>query len=365
MLRLVTILAALSLSACASVTPQMTLPAAERDALALETARQQDAALAAEQIRFERVHGVWWRLITANHELCADQAHATGFTLHSLNSYPVEFRDAAAARFGIGVQPAIDFVAPGSGAQAAGLQQNDVLVAVNGEAIRIGDLNRRSGRRDRAAEDAYDKLDAALEGGGAVQLNVLRAGVPLSVTLTPTPVCDYELVIVRDDRVNAAANGRIVAITTGILRYLDTDSELAVVLGHELGHNALEHREQRDDATRAGRWGGAALGILLGAATGVYVDFGAMAAGGTEEMRLNFEREADYAGIYFAARAGYDTTGVEQFWRRFAADYPMSTYLNDTHPTAPERFLNIAAAQAEIEAKRRAGEDLRLTPAAP
>jgi len=363
MKRLLTILAASSLTACATVAPQVATPSALESELKTETARLQDAALDAQQARFERVQRVWRRLVLANEELCAARGRDAGFTLHSLNSYPVEMRDAAVRRFAIDQRPTVDFVAPSSAAAIAGLSPGDIIVTVNGEAIREARLNRRNSRRDRALDDAAEKIGAVLEGQAPLTLQVQRDGQARAIAFTPEPACDYRLVIARDDRVNAAANGRVVAISTGMVRYLNTDAELAVVLGHELGHNALTHRDRQRNATRPGRWGGTAAGILLGAATGVFIDFGALGARGSEEMRLTFEREADYVGIYFAARAGYEVDGVEEFWRRFAADYPSSTYLTRTHPTAAERFLSIAAAQREIEQKRAANQDLRPNPA--
>lgn len=363
MLRSLTILLALSLTACATIEPEVALPVAQSEEVRAETARQQDAALTAEQIRFERVQRVWQRLIIANADLCAAQGRAPGFTLHSLNSYPEPIRDAAQRRFGIGADPAVDFISEASPAYAAGLRAHDEIAAVNGRAVREGRLNRPRQRGDRAVQDASDKIDEALKVGGPLTLTIRRGGEAREIAFEPAPACQYRLAIVRDDRVNAAANGEVVAVTTGILRYVQTDSELALVLGHELGHNALEHRRRHEDATRPGAWGGTVLGVVLGAATGIFIDFGQMAAHGSEEMRLTFEREADYAGLYYVARAGFEVDGVEEFWRRFAADYPMSTYLTDTHPTTGERFLNIAAARREIAAKRAAGEDLRPNPA--
>ena len=36
----------------------------------------------------------------------------------------------------------------------------------------------------------------------------------------------------------------------------------------------------------------------------------------------SFEREADYVGAYYAARAGYDLTGAEEIWRSVLAGRP-------------------------------------------
>ena len=37
---------------------------------------------------------------------------------------------------------------------------------------------------------------------------------------------------------------------------------------------------------------------------------------------MNFEREADYVGAHYAARAGYDLAGAEKIWRAFSLENP-------------------------------------------
>jgi beta-barrel assembly-enhancing protease len=132
------------------------------------------------------------------------------------------------------------------------------------------------------------------------------------------------------------------------------------VLGHEMAHNAMRHRDRLAASTRLARAGGLIGSVLIGAVTGVGVDLYSLAARGTKETRLTLEREADYVGMYFAARAGYDVSRAMPFWRRFAADYPAATYTRSSHPGSPERALNIAATADEIASKR--SSQLALTP---
>jgi predicted Zn-dependent protease len=73
-----------------------------------------------------------------------------------------------------------------------------------------------------------------------------------------------------------------------------------------------------------------------------------------------FEQEADYVGLYFMTRAGYDSAGAENFWRRMAAENPRNVTAARTHPTTPERFLALAATRDEIAEKQANG--LALTP---
>jgi len=62
---------------------------------------------------------------------------------------------------------------------------------------------------------------------------------------------------------------------------------------------------------------------------------------------MNFEREADYVGAHYAARAGYDLAGAEKIWRAFSLENPDDIRVG-THPVTPVRFVQMQKAVAEI-----------------
>jgi predicted Zn-dependent protease len=75
---------------------------------------------------------------------------------------------------------------------------------------------------------------------------------------------------------------------------------------------------------------------------------------GARAYSVAFEREADYVGAYYAARAGYDLDGAEELWWTMGQrSDPDSLRFARTHPLAPVRFLQMRAAAAEIAAKER------------
>ena len=79
---------------------------------------------------------------------------------------------------------------------------------------------------------------------------------------------------------------------------------------------------------------------------------------GAEHASVAFEAEADYVGMYYLARAGYSTSGVEDVWRKMAVEAPEAIFIKTDHPVTPQRFLAIEAASREIEDKRAKGEPL-------
>jgi predicted Zn-dependent protease len=78
-----------------------------------------------------------------------------------------------------------------------------------------------------------------------------------------------------------------------------------------------------------------------------------LAQAGARAFSVAFEREADYVGAYYAARAGYDLTGSEEIWRTFALEDPDSIRITTDHPITPVRFVQMQKAIDEIENKKR------------
>ena len=153
-----------------------------------------------------------------------------------------------------------------------------------------------------------------------------------------------------------------ITIYSGIVTLARTDAQLAHVIGHELAHANLGHADKKR------------LNMLLGMAGGLAIDGGFAVGGiftdgtfarhlgqaGLMAYSIAFEREADYVGAYYAARAGYDLAGVEEFWRATGAVHPDSIRFATTHPTTPARFVQMRQVAAEIDDKKR--QHLPLVP---
>jgi predicted Zn-dependent protease len=86
--------------------------------------------------------------------------------------------------------------------------------------------------------------------------------------------------------------------------------------------------------------------------TNLGAEFGAMS------FSQDFEREADYVGMYLLARADRPIANAADFWRRMAQESPGSIKFASSHPTTAERFVRLENAAAEIEQKRTAGAPL-------
>jgi predicted Zn-dependent protease len=105
--------------------------------------------------------------------------------------------------------------------------------------------------------------------------------------------------------------------------------ELAALLGHELAHNILGHR-QRLDALHVDR--------------GLFAPFGRNA-----RLIRETEAEADRLSIHLMARAGYAPEAALAFWERVrSATQGMAG--SPTHPRWPERLRMMQAECERIEA---------------
>lgn len=121
--------------------------------------------------------------------------------------------------------------------------------------------------------------------------------------------------------VNAfALPGGYIYVTRGLLAHLDNEAQLAVVIGHEIGHVAGRHASKRALKAKVSQVGLVAGAIVseevIGEGAGQAVmDLGSQAAG---LLLLKYgrddERESDRLGVEYAAMAGYRASEAAAFF---------------------------------------------------
>jgi predicted Zn-dependent protease len=185
---------------------------------------------------------------------------------------------------------------------------------------------------------------------------VRRQGVSQALAITPIRACYYQARITPEESSNAFADGEQVYVTKGMMNFVKSEEELALVLSHEISHNALDHIEKRQQNQIVGALAGAVVDIVVAVTAGVSSDFTrAGAAAGARAYSVQFEQEADYQGLYTMRRAGYAIDDAPNFWRRVAAEEPEQITLRSTHPTSAERFVALTKAVDEVASKEAQG----------
>jgi len=128
---------------------------------------------------------------------------------------------------------------------------------------------------------------------------------------------DYQFFVLDSPEVNAfALPGGYIYITRGLMAYLNSEGELAAVLGHEIGHVTARHAARQHSASQMTGLG-AAIGTIIGEAfiPGISAVGGQELVGvlGTAYLRgygREHELEADRLGAEYLARSGYDPDAI-------------------------------------------------------
>lgn len=171
------------------------------------------------------------------------------------------------------------------------------------------------------------------------------------------PRLPYEFVVINSSVPNAwALPGGKIAVNRGLLLALEDEAQLAAVLGHEIVHAAARHGAKQQET---GMLLGAGLAVLGMASAGTaYQDVlmqGAQLGSTMIQMRYSREAEleADYYGMQYMSRAGYDPQGAVRLQETFVRlnTSGRGDWLNGlfaSHPPSQER----------VDANRRSAERL-------
>ncbi len=120
------------------------------------------------------------------------------------------------------------------------------------------------------------------------------------------PGIQYTFTVLDSEEVNAfALPGGYVYVTRGILAYLNSEAELAAVLGHEIGHVTARHAVRQQAGATAAGVGATLIGILTGSgdlANIANMAGAALISGYGRDMEL----EADQLGAQYLDRVGFE-----------------------------------------------------------
>jgi len=326
--------------------PEARLPELPAQALAAEEHSEKLTQARAYHTRLARIDNVAFRIRVANRQFCRTVAAQIGLRAATVRSLPKEYRYQVGEALNIDLTvPAVIAVADRSPAFTAGIKRGDQVLALDGKPV--------------PPENAQHWIDDYLKGNGMtpVTVNLRRGGADMALTVSPVMGCAMPIQIGSKDAAKSRAKGAAkerstsdkLVISSAAVALAKTDDQLAIVIGHELAHANLGHVQKRVQNAWLGKLGGAAIdgGFLLG---GIYTHgafrrhFGKV---GAKAYGTAFEREADYVGAYYAARAGYDISSAAEIWRALRG-----TSFAGNHPVSPARFIQMREVAKEIAEKK-------------
>jgi predicted Zn-dependent protease len=148
----------------------------------------------------------------------------------------------------------------------------------------------------------------------AVQDYVQRVGARVAAQ-TPIASWNFKFFVLDDNEVNAfTPGGGYVYIHRGLMNYLNSEAELASVLGHEIGHDVARHPARAQTRGVLMSVGAVAAAIASGSeAIAQMTNIGATAW--MQGYGRENEMEADRLGLEYATKAGYRPDSMAELFK--------------------------------------------------
>ena len=164
----------------------------------------------------------------------------------------------------------------------------------------------------------------------------------------------FTIKVIDTDVVNAMAlPGGFFYVNSGLILRADSEAELAGVMSHEIAHVAARHGTRNQTKGEIAQLATIPL-IMLGpggwAGYGLYEGLNFAVPMSFLKFNRDAEREADYLGLQYMYKTGYDPNAFVSFFEKIQSDekHQPGTIpkLFSTHPPTPDRVVSI---QKEIE----------------
>lgn len=187
----------------------------------------------------------------------------------------------------------------------------------------------------------------------ALQQYVSQLGLAMART-SERPDLPWQFGVVDDPTPNAfALPGGFIYVTRGLLGLMNSEAELASVLGHEIGHVTARHSVSMISRAQLATIG-LGVGMIL---MPDLARFGELAGGGLQLLFLSYgrdaERQADDLGFKYAYQHGYDVRDMVNVFGQLerageaAGQSPLPAWLS-SHPFPAERMQRIGEKIAEL-----------------
>jgi predicted Zn-dependent protease len=159
----------------------------------------------------------------------------------------------------------------------------------------------------------------------------------------------WEVVVFEDKSPNAfALPGNKIGIHTGMITLVDTQDQLAAVIGHEVGHVLAKHSNERASQEMAVNQGMAIIQAMGSPQSALgQTAFGLLGIGTQYGILMPYSRiqesEADIIGVDLMAKAGFDPQQSVVLWQKMeqASQGQQPVEFLSTHPAHASRIQNL------------------------
>jgi predicted Zn-dependent protease len=167
----------------------------------------------------------------------------------------------------------------------------------------------------------------------------------------------FTIKVIEDPTVNAfALPGGFFFVDSGLILKADTEAELAGVMAHEIAHVAARHGTRQATRGEIAQLATIPLIFMGGAAAyGIYEASGLLVPMTFLHFQRGFEAEADYLGVQYMYKAGYDPTAFVDFFEKIQTDEKRKpgsvSKLFSTHPMTDDRVVKSQKEISDLKAK--------------
>lgn len=220
--------------------------------------------------------------------------------------------------------------------------------------------------------DAEITRDMGVYDDSQLQAYVEEVGYELAA-VSHRPELPWQFTIVDSPVVNAfAVPGGFIYLTRGLMAYLSDESELAGVIGHEIGHVTARHSVQAYSRAAGAQMGLVLSQIFVPAMRSPYYGvpgLGDAASQGLGVLFIKFgrddEKQADRLGAEYAVQSGWDPNGVGDMLTTLGriadtTDRRGTPNWLSTHPEPEDRVADVAGTVNALLANETDPSELRV-----
>ncbi|MEW8508467.1 MAG: M48 family metalloprotease [Candidatus Thiodiazotropha sp.] len=224
--------------------------------------------------------------------------------------------------------------------------KNELSLVSEAQEMEIGRKNYAPLRQSQGGDYAVDK-----------ELTAYVSEIGQKLAAVSDRKLPYEFKVLNNSVPNAwALPGGKISINRGLLTELQSEAELAAVLGHEIVHAAAKHTA--NSMSRGMLIQGAVMATVIGTQGKDYAQIAQLGAGlgaqlVTRKYGRDAERESDLYGMQYMSKAGYDPQGAVDLQRTFVRlsegkNQDWLSGLFASHPPSMERVENNIKTAAKL-----------------